>query len=777
MQAPLDNLARQLQREIQAKDTAIQMLTNRTRVANERAYGSSSVVGQSAIRTYLPLINDLITKRLFVLRRGKASVDAATVFRHLKDASDERTLGLIGLKKALDVLGKTKDPGFQELCVPIGAAICAQMRLDYYHKEDPELYEKASQWFHKATGTRQKLTVIKRSFNSEACAVPQFSEWDSLTKHKVGAWILDCIITVTGWVQKVSITRGKRSHTVMRYAPAYLEMRDTIIHQAEAMSFCQWPMLCPPVAWANDQRGGYLTSSYREMYSLVRKSGLSGDVQQGQTPIDMLNNAQSVAWAVNPRVLAVSEHCYEQRITIQKFRCQAWQQPPEPLDGEPTEDELKAWKRKSRQIHDDNAQISQNNWLTSETMYIARMYKDETFWIPWSFGYRGRLYPLVTGLNPQGTDHHKSLFYFAEEGPVNEFWIAFACSNTFGNDKLSMEARIQWTYDNQDLIKQVGTDPIGTIPLWEGVSEPWAFLAACCEWVDCVLGDKKTSGLPIGIDATQSGIQHLSALCRDHASGELVNLIPNDQPQDGYRTVAEHAAKRLPNPLNTWMNRKVTKRVCMCTPYGIRKHSARDYIREALKADKRDLKEPGVLSSIVNVVFEESIPEIFPGPVKAMEWLQQCASEIMQRQNQIQWVSPSGFVVVQDLRKPKGHLIKTRLLGSAVQSVVACGYAEPDVPHHRNALAPNVTHSHDAALIHLTFAHWDQPFSVIHDCVLGRGCDLDQMSIEIRHHFVEMYKEPVLQNWADQVGVTIPEGLVKNTLDITQVNDSKYFFC
>ena len=40
-----------------------------------------------------------------------------------------------------------------------------------------------------------------------------------------------------------------------------------------------------------------------------------------------------------------------------------------------------------------------------------------------------------------------------------------------------------------------------------------------------------------------------------------------------------------------------------------------------------------------------------------------------------------------------------------------------------------------------------------------------------------MYKEPVLQNWADEVGVSIPTGLIKNTLDIDLVHDSQYFFC
>ena len=54
---------------------------------------------------------------------------------------------------------------------------------------------------------------------------------------------------------------------------------------------------------------------------------------------------------------------------------------------------------------------------------------------------------------------------------------------------------------------------------------------------------------------------------------------------------------------------------------------------------------------------------------------------------------------------------------------------------------------------------------------------MDDMASLIRLHFAEMYKAPVMQDWADQVGVDMPEDLIKNTLDIESVNDSLYFFC
>ena len=122
--------------------------------------------------------------------------------------------------------------------------------------------------------------------------------------------------------------------------------------------------------------------------------------------------------------------------------------------------------------------------------------------------------------------------------------------------------------------------------------------------------------------------------------------------------------------------------------------------------------------------------------------------------------------------------VQTRVMGgAAINIMIGDGFTGvPDRAHHKSAIAPNVVHSLDASLLHLTFAYWERPFTVIHDCVLGRSCDMDDMGKEIRLHFGEMYKAPVMQDWANQVGVELPEDLIKNTLDIDLVNKSTYFF-
>jgi DNA-directed RNA polymerase len=162
-----------------------------------------------------------------------------------------------------------------------------------------------------------------------------------------------------------------------------------------------------------------------------------------------------------------------------------------------------------------------------------------------------------------------------------------------------------------------------------------------------------------------------------------------------------------------------------------------------------------------------------------MAWLKKSAGVILDSgKTEINWTTPSGFEVNQDLKKPNTVRIRSRIMGGAeIDVALADGFtAEPDRAHHKSAIAPNVVHALDASLLHLTFAFWDKPFTVIHDCVMARSCDVDATGKELRLHFGEMYKAPVMQQWADQVGVVLPDDLIKNTLDIDLVNQSTYFF-
>ena len=155
-----------------------------------------------------------IRDRIHLLRRGTAAVDAATVFKHLKDA-DPNTLALLTMKVSLDVLGKESKPQLVQLTLPIGKAVETELRLNWYFKQDKDLYRQTEKYFHGSTGTRQKATVFKLRFNRAGL---EWSTWSQQVLQKVGSWLLDCLMSETGWIENVVIATPRKRRSVLRYS-------------------------------------------------------------------------------------------------------------------------------------------------------------------------------------------------------------------------------------------------------------------------------------------------------------------------------------------------------------------------------------------------------------------------------------------------------------------------------------------------------------------------------------------------------------------------------
>lgn len=773
-----DRIARQFSLETAMDQEGQRRLKARTLQAEERSYASGTVYGKKALGAALGATSEEICKGLSRISNGIAGQDHKLIRDRIGNA-DPNLLALLVIKVTIDALGRHGRENkltYTMVTTAIGKAVQMELRLDFYKQEDPKLFKQVTERFHKSTGSRQKGTVYKLTFNREGI---EWQTWSCPITQRVGGWLLDCLQRATGWISTDLTGTGYKNRILMvRLSEDFLKLKDDVMNRAEELASCTWPMLCEPVEWANDHLGGYLTSDARS-FKMVRSYGAA--LPQGELFIKMLNNLQRQAYRINRQVYDVAEYCFENFFTVDSFKREERHEPPSrPVEGA-SEEVIKEYKKARRQLEDINAQLERDNWRTTEVIYVARKFADEDrFWIPWSADYRGRLYPLNSSLTPQGTDFDKSLFYFADEGPVNEYWLAFQVATTYGLDKATMADRVEWTRTNTDLISTVALNPLDTISEWRKAEEPWCFLAACFEYhACCIAKTKATSGLPVGIDATCSGLQHLSALTGDKEAAGLVNVLPTEKPADGYKTVAEQAKKHLDAKYHQYLTRKVTKRTVMTTPYGVTRHSARGYIREALKEAGCDLSEAGLLTTFTEAIYSKAMPEVFAGPVRVMNWIQEAATRIMREGAEyLEWTTPSGFVVRQSANKPLVTAVRSHLMGSGkLHPRVYAGPGEVDIDKHKSCTAPNLVHSLDASLLHFAFSEWDKPFTVIHDCVLGRSCDMDEMSKEIRLHFAEMYKGEVLQDWAAQVGAFIPDDLIKGTLDVDLVNESIYFFC
>lgn len=772
-------LARQFQRELDSRTEAITRLRERTKQAEERTYASSTVYGSAFINNGLEAITTEISSKLNLITSGWAS-DGAAAAAVVKDC-DASVLALITAKGVLDVLGarKINDVTYAAVTTHIGTLVYHQIILDEFASKHKDLFETAQRHIHSHKGYTYKVQRYRAVMRKHEIKP---MSWPSSIRHKVGAWLVDRLAKATGWIGTRMTSKGANNRvTYLVYLPEFLKAKEALLARAEAFAGCMWPMLCEPNDWTTEHDGGYLTNDLRKLTKLIRTRISRGhSLLRGSKALAMLNRLQKVPYRINDRVLELANFCMEHRITVGKFRAEEPMLPPpkpEPWETASEEDKL-AYRRARTQIEDDNSALAQKNYRTTEAVYVANKYKDETFWIPWSFDFRGRCYPIPTSLSPQGTDFDKSLLYFEEEGEVNEWWLGFQVATTWGLDKSTMDERIEWTRNNIKMISDVASDPEGTISIWSKAEEPWCFIAAAIEYYECCVSKSKTtSGLPVSVDATCSGLQHLSALALDRTAAEMVNVVPTSKPSDGYAIVAEKAKEILPGHLHQYLNRKVTKRTVMTTPYGVTENSARDYIRQELKGIEF---EKGELQLIVKAIYRFAVREIFTGPCKSMEFIQKVAGERLKNGNTtIEWITPSGFPVIQEYRKTDAVRIQTKLLGSRIQTEMLKEWEHRriDLQKAKTAASPNLIHSLDASLLHLVFTEWGRPFTVIHDCVLGRSCDMNDLGTAIRDKFIEIYSQPVLKDWSTTLGIEFDEDVMQNTLDINDVQSSSYFFC
>ena len=572
---------------------------------------------------------------------------------------------------------------------------------------------------------------------------------------------------------------GRKRDNYIIPTPEFMAIKDEVMANAELFSPIAYPMLIEPNDWDHGRAGGYLLNEVMRGHDMVRR-GVS--CIQGETPIQFLNKIQKVGYRLNSFTIMVAETLMERGYGVGKFvPIVEVPIPPKPVDIATNYEARKDYRRRAAEAMNANAAAFKRSCRTRMTMEAARMFKDKKeFFIPWSFDYRGRAYPIPAFLTPQDTDFGKSLLKFSEESYMTdeaEDWLAFQVATTYGLDKAPMHERMQWVQENDEVITAVAQDPIDNLSLWEAADEPWQFLAACDEYYHCVIKrDRNYTSLPVATDATCSGLQILAGLCRDARTASLVNVLPGERPADAYAVVAKHAQPNVPESVRPYMDRKTVKRVVMTVPYNAKPHSNRGYIREALKEKGVDIEKDDLTETVKAV--RAAMDDVVPGPMAVMTWIEkEVAKAIKRGEKEIQWVTPSGFVVTQKLNKKLFERVQLQLLGKVDIRVATEDSDKVDINHHKNATAPNLIHSLDASLLHLSTLRFNSPISLIHDSVLCRATDMDALSRIVRKTYMHLFADhSFLEDWGKQIGAETKPPIIGD-LAPESVIESTYFFC
>jgi len=757
----------------------LKRLRTNTQQLEDKSYASATVYGISSIDTLLPIV----VRRIEETTHDRLTRGTGHQFQLIKDyvsKLEPLASAAIACKLTFDKVFSHKEGSNQltNVCDSIGHAVEDECQMRYYEAAAPGLLNtlKKNYW-HNSKGTKQKLVSIQTLMNKSD--IENWTAWGRANRVKLGTWLLNCIMETSGWFYKDIRQEGRRKVNYIMPTAKFIAIKDKVMKDSELFSPLSWPMYIEPNDWTNERAGGYILNEVMRGNPMVRR-GHDACIQ-GEIPLAFLNKIQKVGYRLNSFTVNVAKTLEEKRISVDKFiPIVEMPIPPKPVDIADNEEARRAYRTAARKVMDVNANAFRRSCRTRMTMEAIERFKDKVFYIPWSFDYRGRAYPIPSFLTVQDTDFGKSLIRFANESTVTteaEEWLSFQCATCYGLDKATMTERLEWTNENIPLITRVATDPVGNIGDWEAAEEPWEFLASCEEYYACVITQRrKTTGLPVATDATCSGLQILAGLAMDKKTATLVNVVASDRPQDAYKVVADVARKHCPAHIQKVMDRKTVKRVVMTVPYNAKPYSNRTYIRDALseigvEIDKDDL-------TVTVKAVRDAMHNVVPGPMKVMKWIEDEVSKAINRGlTELEWVTPSGFIVHQKIMKKEVEILNLQLLGRCSISVATEDANIVDKLRHKAATAPNLIHSLDASLLHLSATRFDNPIALIHDSVLCRATDMSILSSLVRETYMELFaKQDYLNNFARQIGAETDPPIIGD-LEPESVIESTYFFC
>ena len=656
-------------------------------------------------------------------------------------------------------------------------------------------------------------------------------KWHPRELTAMGSILINEFVDATGLFEIPVLYANKKSTKYVQPSKKLVELLEDSALRDKIILPYYLPTIIPPVPWKEMEGGGY----YNERLNPIRfiktggKNLSAGDLDETMNAVNVI---QSTAWSINKPIFEVFKGFQETGGGIKKM---ASSTPPDlvpkPWPENISESAFKRWKgknpksmadynKKASKAHRERSKWVSHRLIQDQQVLMGNMYQDEeAFWYPANVDYRGRVYSLAGNgaINPQGTDIAKGLLRFSKGKPLGEEgaeWLAIHIANCFGEDKLSLADRSEWTDDNTDMILDCASDPY-TNEQWKSADKPFQFLAAAMEWKGFVEmgedGFSFVSHLPIAQDGSCNALQHLAALMGCKETATSTNIVPSDVPNDLYGLVLDSVKVRLAacdDPLaKPWLDRiirEIVKRPAMTFGYGCTIGGIRKQIREELEkliADGvvvpfDDDVTPQVAANYLGPIVQAGIADHVVKGKECMDWLQHVAEELAREGLQMKWETPTGFPVEQAYYEDEPDMVKITWRGKTQQIRLRKRTNVINKNGSKRGAAPNFVHSLDASMMCMTVndcakKYGIDSFAAIHDSYAVHAADTGTLFVATRDAFTKLYEKDQLQTLyeklrkdsQDENEKLTPEAFERlkepperGELDISVCQDSLYFF-
>jgi DNA-directed RNA polymerase len=249
---------------------------------------------------------------------------------------------------------------------------------------------------------------------------------EELTKVAKSKKLLKVLILVPEFVDGTVNENPAFEHAIdgdfgyLRLNPALDMVLDDEVSIREFSQTKHLPMVIPPKAWTEFNKGGYLTLSAQMMRT--RGSKVQNHVLKEadlESVFDSLNVLNQTPWVVNTDVFQVVKHIWENGGGIGDLPSRANNViPTKPRDV--TKEELTEWKRKSKKLKTENRNLHSLRCDLIHKLRVAEDLANEQFYFPHNVDFRGRAYPIPPHLNHLGSDLNRGMLKFSKSAPIGK---------------------------------------------------------------------------------------------------------------------------------------------------------------------------------------------------------------------------------------------------------------------------------------------------------------------------------------------------------------------
>lgn len=415
----------------------------------------------------------------------------------------------------------------------------------------------------------------------------------------------------------------------------------------------------------------------------------------------------------------------------------------------------------------------------------------------------------------QGDELANALLEFNEGESLTEIGRFFLyifganCYNTNGLAKLSYVQREEWVKSNKNNILEMKPE------FMLGADSKINFTAFCLVMRELEKDPNYKVNLPIFLDATCSGIQHLAALIRDLELASRVNLKPqtnDNKVEDIYSEIVDPINKEIndfgdKNILfgkfkEIKFDRKILKlsimtKVYNVTIYGIAEQLAdvlesREEIIERDSDDQYDRKEQKIIYFkaptknngfvelqrsdlfIIAKIIHEKVFIMYPSLRHIYDYFISIAKLFVKLKIPLSWFTPSGLFITQNYLKSEAHKLSFKIGGLSNSLVLRKITDRMDTAKQVQAIIPNVIHSLDAShlinIINTAIKNKFGPILTIHDCFGTHPNKMGYLSDLVKKEFVLLYSEA---NFLDKFHNNVIEWIKKNNFEVLEEKKGK----